>query len=75
MVHEIKHKPIQRQQAFGRRNLLGGAGDVALPLAGVDLGEYWVTQHRPSGVEGKGETDLWVHGLVVVCFHSGDKFE
>ena len=71
MIHEIKHKPIQRQQAFGRGNLLGGAGDIALPLAGVDLSEHWVTQYRPGGVEGKGETDLWVHGLVVVCFHSG----
>ena len=52
VIHHIKHIPIQGQEALGRCNLLGGTGDIALPLAGVDLGEYWVTQHGPCSVKG-----------------------
>ena len=45
MEHYIEDEAIQRQEAFGRGNLLGGAGDVALPVAGVQFGENWVVEH------------------------------
>ena len=51
MVHHIEDKPIQRQQALGRGNLLGGTGDVALPVASVQFGENWVAKHRPGGIQ------------------------
>ena len=44
MVHHIEDKPIQRQQALGGGDLLGGTGDIALPVAGVQLGEHWVAK-------------------------------
>ena len=51
MVHHIEDKPIQRQEALGGGNLLGGTGDIALPVAGVHFGENWVVEHRPCGIQ------------------------
>ena len=45
VVHEIEDIAVEGEEAFGRRELLGGAGDVALPVAGVEFSEHWVVEH------------------------------
>ena len=45
MVHEIEDIALEGEEAFGRREFLGGAGDITLPVAGVEFSEHWVVEH------------------------------
>ena len=45
MVHEIEDIAVEGEEAFGRREFLGDAGDVALPVAGVEFSEHRVVEH------------------------------
>jgi len=45
VVHEIEDIAVEGEEAFGRREFLGGAGDITFPVAGVEFSENWVVQH------------------------------
>ena len=45
LVHQVKDIAVEGEEAFGRREFLGGAGDITLPVAGVEFSEHWVVEH------------------------------